>query len=452
MIRDSALQSWGAWLLLIAYVAVSLLHGDLVLSGGLALAAILLAMNGLGRTRLWLPVHDTHWWPSHPRLQWLHHIFDEGEFAGIAIAVVCLALIVQRGEAAFPSGAIAFATGPITLFGILSAANLAAADMQHLLSKLERRVGTFLTIVLGSCLASFASVGAAAFVGDYFVTRSKTENKPAVATGLAATIGSGMGLTPFAAPPVLIVWPLLQSNLAWTLGTLITLVGVGAMLHVYLSALRFKDLIEPAAARLDSDHARWPASAVLLLIVVLANIFFAGHPLVLAIDVATGVAGIRQGRDYASRWQPLVLATLLAGLDVVGRESDPFIQSLATHLPAEAPTLLLAWMLWYVTAFTSHFADNALASRIFIGVAFTLGAHTGRSAEEADLLAASVVLGAMWGGFALIPANLPNFRLAKVFEVSPGAWGRAALTRLYLSTGWIQPLWIAAAFLLWHHF
>jgi hypothetical protein len=186
-------------------------------------------------------------------------------------------------------------------------------------------------------------------------------------------------------------------------------------------------------------------------VVVTANIIAAGHPLVLALDLAVGVAGIRAGHDYATRWQPTILALLLAGLDVVGRESDPFIQSLATHLPADAPTLLLALMLWYATAFTSHFADNALASRIFIGVAFTLGAQAGRSADEADLLAASVVLGAMWGGFALIPANLPNFRLAKVFDVTPAAWGRAALSKLYLSTGWIQPLWLAAIYLLWRH-
>jgi predicted cation transporter len=196
----------------------------------------------------------------------------------------------------------------------------------------------------------------------------------------------------------------------------------------------------------------WPRSALLLLAVVIANIVAAGTPIVLVVDVLLGLYAMRRGTDYATRWQPLVLAVLLAGLDLVGRESDPFIQSLAAHLPESAPTVLLACVLWYATAFTSHFADNALASRIFIGVAFTIGSHDGRSPEEADLLAASVVLGAMWGGFALIPANLPNFRLAKVFEVSPGEWGRAAVSRLYLSTGWIQPLWIVALFLFWKHF
>lgn len=447
MIRDSALQSWGAWVLLIAYVIVSVQHGDPVLTGGLALGAILLAMNGLGRTRMWLPVHDEHWWRTHPHLQWLHHTFDEGEFAGIAIAIVCCALIVYRGESPFHDDALAFASGPVTLLGILAAANIAATDMRRLLARLENAVGAMWTLVIGSCLASFASVGAAVFVGDYFVERTRQEHRPAVATGLAATIGSGMGLTPFAAPPVLIVWPLLQARVGWSLGTLLALVGVGSLLHVLVSALRFKDLIEPAPN--TPSATGWPRSALVLLGVVIANIAAAGHPLVLAIDVLIGVAGMRRGTDYATRWQPLVLALLLAGLDLVGRESDPFIQALAGYLPASAPTLLLAWMLWYATAFTSHFADNALASRIFIGVAFTLGVTSGRSHAEADLLAASVVLGAMWGGFALIPANLPNFRLAKVFAVPPGEWGKAALSRLYLSTGWIQPLWIVAIYFLW---
>ena len=449
MIRQSALQSWGAWALLIAYAVSNVIHGDPVIAGGLALAAILLAMNGLGRTRLWLPVRETHWWQTHPRLQTLHHVFDEGEFAGIAIAATCLVFVELRGADPFPDGVVTFATGPITLLGILSAANLAARDMLALLGRVERIAGTFATLVIGSCLASFASVGAAVFVGDYFVGRTAPEDKPAVATGLAATIGSGMGLTPFAAPPVLIVWPLLVDRVGWTLMTLLELVGIGALLHVLLSAWRFRHRIGPAPA--STTQPAWPRSAWLLVVVVTANIVAAGHPLVLALDLAVGVAGIRAGHDYATRWQPTILALLLAGLDVVGRESDLFIQSLATHLPADAPTLLLALMLWYATAFTSHFADNALASRIFIGVAFTLGAQAGRSADEADLLAASVVLGAMWGGFALIPANLPNFRLAKVFDVTPAAWGRAALSKLYLSTGWIQPLWLAAIYLLWRH-
>ncbi|NDD74466.1 MAG: hypothetical protein EBZ40_05740 [Gammaproteobacteria bacterium] len=450
MIRDSALQSWGAWALLGVYVWVSVHHGDVVVAGGLALGAILLAMNGLGRTRLWLPVTDEHWWRTHPRLHWLHHTFDEGELAGIAIALVCAAMMLERGDEVMPSGLRAFVAGPLTLFGVLSAANLASADMRQLLARLERAVGLFWTIVLGSTLASFASVGAAVFVGDYFAARTTTDDRPAVATGLAATIGSGMGLTPFAAPPVLIVWPLLQAQVGWSLGTLVVLVGIGALLHVALSAMRFKDLIGPTPPQ--TTMAGWPRTALLLLVVVLANIVAAGTPAVLVADVLIGLYAMRRGADYATRWQPLVLAVLLAGLDLVGRESDPFIQSLAAHLPESAPTVLLACILWYATAFTSHFADNALASRIFIGVAFTIGAHDGRSPEEADLLAASVVLGAMWGGFALIPANLPNFRLAKVFEVSPGEWGRAALSRLYLSTGWIQPLWIVAVFLFWKHY
>jgi NAD(P)-dependent dehydrogenase (short-subunit alcohol dehydrogenase family) len=122
--------------------------------------------------------------------------------------------------------------------------------------------------------------------------------------------------------------------------TLLELVGIGALLHVLLSAWRFRHRIGPAPA--STTQPAWPRSAWLLVVVVTANIVAAGHPLVLALDLAVGVAGIRAGHDYATRWQPTILALLLAGLDVVGRESDPFIQSLATHLPADAPTLPLS--------------------------------------------------------------------------------------------------------------
>jgi hypothetical protein len=80
---------------------------------------------------------------AHPRLRWLHHTFDEGELAGIAIALVCALMMFERGDAVFPSGLLAFVAGPLTLFGVLSAADLASADMRQLLARLERAVGLF---------------------------------------------------------------------------------------------------------------------------------------------------------------------------------------------------------------------------------------------------------------------------------------------------------------------
>ena len=448
--RQTIWRSWLSWLLLLAYVWLNLSTYNPIIGGALALLAILLAMNGLAQTQQLFLVDDQHWWKRHPILYHLHKIFDEGEFAGILFALIFWFFMILRGGPIFSQGAEHFVTGPLTLLGIMSAANLAVRNMSALLNWLERRLGLYWAIVIGSCFSSFASLGAAVFIGDYFVARVSQKNRAAAATGFASSIGSGMGITPFAAPPVLIVWPSLVGTLGWNISTLALWVGVGSLLHVLVSTWRLRSLIDKDIPLPTIRHG-FPTPLLGLLLIVGANILDAQHLVTWALNLSAGVIAWQAGRDYPSRWQALVLSLLLAGLELVGRETDPFIQAVANYIPVDLPPLLLAWILWYATAFTSHFADNALASRIFIGVAIALGskldAQLSDGSRMTDLLAASVVLGAIWGGFVLIPANLPNFRLARVFQVTPQEWAQSALKNYYLITIWIHPLWISA--LLW---
>jgi predicted cation transporter len=437
------LQSWLAWGLLCAYVALSLGHDntDPRLLGALALGAIVLAMNGMAKTELWFTSRSPDWWRKHPILKAIHHVHNEGEMAGVAVAVVIL--LCQLGRGGHPHYAVneAFA-----LAGIMSAANLAVRRMMPILKLTERLFGTWGAIVVGSLLASVTGPAAAIFLAGYFKPRTPESEKVRVTTGLATAMGSGAGLIPFASPPILIVWAVLQKQFGWGISDLLLFVGVGAIFHVALTAWSVRKLITPpkeAEAMEDRTpwFAYWPLA--LLFMVVAVNMSLESHKQVVATWVMNALVtvwalaalggakahgevenGEEKPQGQTRDWQPVILAFLLMGLEIVGGEAGPLIEWIASFIPQTLPVWLIAILLWWVTAFVSHFADNALASRVFITVAVTLAAALG--AIYAALLAAAVLLGALFGGFVFVPANLPNFKLKKEFGVSEGEWAASA--------------------------
>ncbi|MDD5055106.1 MAG: hypothetical protein PHZ00_02445 [Candidatus Peribacteraceae bacterium] len=452
-IVDEIVQSWIAWSLIIAYIILAVASPATenlnLWMGGLAIVAILLGMNGLARTELWLTSRGPAWFRKHPVARVLHHIHNEGELAGIAIAGIVLLAQLHRGVH------VHFAlTEAFTLLGIMSAANLSVRQMMPIMSLVERFTGTWGAIVVGSFLSSLTGEPAAAvFLSEYFKHRTAPQDKERVATALGATIGSGGGLLPFSAPPILIIWAILRSTFGWGLGDLLVLVGVGCLLHVTLVAWKLRPRIQPSNA---SSHRltlkdTWPL--LVLAVTVGLNVSYDTHHWTLLTwgwDAAIGIAALiaalqnpriveSEGHEQQGRgrhWQPLTLGVLLMGLEIVGTEAEPLLHALAGLIPENAPILLVALMLWYATAFTSHFADNALASRVFITVAASLTAVLGHG----DLLALSVVLGALFGGFLLIPANLPNFAIAAEFGISSGGWARTAWRWYWSGIGHI--VWI----------
>lgn len=460
---EAVLQSWLAWALLWAYVTLNLAQTppDPLWSGGLALLAILLAMNGLAKTELWWTSKSPEWFRAHPFARWFHHLHNEGELAGIFVAGVVLACQLLRHE--HPH--FAFAEG-FALLGIMSAANIAVHRMMPIMAFVEKVSGKWGALVIGSLLSSFTGEpSAAVFLSEYFRGRTPAGKKNRVATGLGATIGSGGGLLPFSAPPILIVWAILGREFGWGLGHLLLYVGGACILHVAIVAWRMRADIaayepQPKEPAKQSISDYWPLA--LLAAVVGLNMTFEFHHLKIltwGIDALVAICALaisyRDNPDTAAdarelpqevhehshgessgRWQPVTLALLLMGLEIVGTEAEPLLQVLAGAIPITAPVLLVVLVLWLLSAVTSHFADNALASRVYITVAVSLTAVMGHG----NLLAMAVVLGALFGGFLLIPANLPNFAISKKFGVSPGGWAGTAW-RWYWS-GVVHVIWI----------
>ncbi|MBT3864960.1 hypothetical protein HOE67_05040 [Candidatus Peregrinibacteria bacterium] len=430
LFMEALLSSWAAWTALFVMVGVMLSHGNPLISGAAVLIAAILGMNGLARTDMWLTSEGPGWWRKHKFLKIFHHITDEGELAGIFVGVVALIVLFVVGEGShlhFPY------MEAFTLLGIMSAANIAVQYMIPVMGVIEKFFGIRGVLIGGSLLSSLTGEPAASvFLAEYVKKRVNPEDRPKVATGLAATIGSGGGLMPFAAPPILIVYSILVSEFNWGIPTLIAFVGAGCVAHVITSSFWFAKYIKPNEDVHPKIDMKGVALLAMMAVVVLWHIFYPG----LALWIFDGALGItswylahKKYKDcseglkedaFTAKWQPIILAVLLVALEIIGVIADPLIASLSHQIPASFPPILIMFTLFFMTAWVSHFADNALASRVFIMVAVVLKGTFGM--ELGSLFAASVVMGALFGGFLLIPANLPNFYLARAFKVTPGAW------------------------------
>lgn len=466
-----------------------LLHDELF-SGGFLMLALLFAMNGMSRTELLLGNDAPLWWKQSRMTKWLHFVHDEGEMAGIfQVVVVLLVAFLTNVSIHFHLDHTAPITPltipvsePLTLLGIMSAAQLAVRNMAPVMGALERIFGLRWAIAIFSLLGSLAgepsvAVNLTAYVKD----RIKDENRAKASVGLGAVIGFGGGLTWFAAPPILIVAAVLQTSFGWTLYDLLLYVGGGCVLSVVVIAWRLASLIEHVEPKRDRIRVGWQLP--LLIFVIVAN-FVAPHEV--AVWLLNGSVGLinivlqlqRYGLDghgepFQATWQPLILALLLGSLEIAGQVIDPLLSWVGSGIP----TIVVPWLeiqvasafpglsdwyqlrlvafavgvvLWYLSGFTSHFADNALASRVYISVAIVVAIGFNEiDPEIGSLMAMAVILGSLFGGLALIPANLPNFVIAKIMEVGPGDWAKKGFFGEYYILGAITNLvWMAGWFFL----
>lgn len=451
---EALFSSWFAWAALFVMIGVMASKGSPMASGLAVLVAAVLGMNGLARTDMWLTSEGPHWWKHHKYLKFFHHITNEGELAGIFVGVVAAIMLFSTGlghEVHFPY------KEALTLLGIMSAANIAVRHMIPVMGVIERISGVRGVIIVGSLLSSLTGEPAASvFLAEYVKKRVDEKDRPRVATGLAATIGSGGGLMPFAAPPILIVFAILESEFGWGIPTLIGFVGLGCVAHVIVASFWFSKHIK----KHEEHHPRFEKEGFfylgLMAVVVAWHIVAPGIALWI-FDILLGVTSFLMARkkylncpeelreeSFTAKWQPIILSTLLVALEIIGVVADPLITAIAAQIPTTLSPLIIGFILFFVTAWVSHFADNALASRVFIVVPVVLKATFG--AEISSLLAACVVMGALFGGFLLIPANLPNFYLARALKVGPGAWVK--ISWILYPSGIAYVTWITAKYLM----
>lgn len=450
-------KSWGAWFAFTAFIFFYT-TSQYTFAGLFIVIAAVMAMNGLAQTDIVFAHRTPSWWKKHPTLKVLHFINSEGEMAGIFVGVLTLIVIgLTRShdleEIHWPI-AEAF-----TLFGIMSFANWTVHHMVTVMTLVEKFTGKFGVVFLGSLLSAVTGEpSAAVFLSEYLGSRVAPENRPKLATAIAGSIGSGGGWLPFAAPPILIIWSILSHDFGWSIFNLMMYVGLGCVSHAFIVSIFATRYIKDPEEKLSTPNL--PVALMtfgFLALLVLAHILIHGPFLwlldgIIGLNVSFTLSSLysdklaalikkkklktdelrRSDEEYehlaekafSATYQPLLLSFLLLSLEVIGHVAEPFIEVIAESLPESWPLLLTAVFLFYITAAVSHFADNALASRVFIVVALSFMSHMGEGA--ANLLAIAVVYGALYGGFLMIPANLPNFAISRAFHVDSGKWFKNA--------------------------
>lgn len=433
LLRESLIQSWLGLGTLFAFFISVYFHLSTIILGALAVIMAVLFMNGLGKTEIIFATRSPSWWKEYKAFHIFHHLTNEGELAGILVGVILFVYLYSSGQA--HSVHLPYAAA-LALGGIMAAANMATSDIIPLLNRLERYITVWGAVLVGTLLSSLTGAASSVFLSKYLLDRVDKKNKDEVGLRLSAGIGMGNGILPFVAPPILIVWALLQEKLGWSLLDLLFYVGIIAIFYSGFITYKIKNLVLPNLHE-GVNQKIFSSFLLLLLVVLFCNVVAYDNIFVMALNGIVLILGVVKGVDFNDKWQPVILGLLLIALEIIGHMADPFITWLVKSIiPENMPIVILGILLFATTAWVSHVADNALASRIFVAVILTMP----QAVNYGDFLIASVLIGALFGGFLLIPGNIPNFPIARIFEVSSGAWLKAGL-KIYW-TAIIPIVWI----------
>ena len=245
---------------------------------------------------------------------------------------------------------------------------------------------------------------------------------------LFVNISIGGTLTPYAAPPVLMV----AGTWNWDLAYMLTHFGWKAALAVTVNAvgvtlvLRRELAVLPAGTAVESRPAL-PASVVLLHLLLLAGVVaFAHHPamflglLLLFLGIASAYP---EHQDRLLLREGLLVAFFLAGLVVLGGQQQWWLEPLLTRMDAHE--------VFFGAIVLTAFTDNAALTY--------LGSLVPGLSEEFKV---ALVAGAVTGGGLTVVANAPN---PAGFSILRGAFAEGAIHPLGLAAAALVPTAVAAA-------
>lgn len=248
--------------------------------------------------------------------------------------------------------------------------------------------------LLGSLITEPAAMTLAALMLRDCVFSAQVSERLKYATlgVLFVNISVGGTLTPFAAPPVLMVADTWQWDLTYMLQTFgwkaAVAVAVNSALVTMFMRRELLGLGEPAAARMTVQ----PIVVAIHLAFLLGIILFAHHPVVFVglllffLGYATAYA---EHQDRLILREALLVAFFLAGLVVLGGQQSWWLQPLLLGLSADA----VFYAATALTAITDNAALTYLASLV-----------PGLSHE----FKVAIVAGAVTGGGLTVIANAPN--------------------------------------------
>jgi hypothetical protein len=346
---------------------------------------------------------------KHPRHAGVWHLLGEVEVVfGLWAMVLAIALFTLAGKAPtleylesrnFTEPLFVFAIMVVAgTRSILQVCGLIVQQIARITPWPKAMVNYFLLLsvvpLLGSLITEPAAMTLAALMlrDSVFSARVSEKLKYATLGVLFVNISIGGTLTPFAAPPVLMVAATWQWDLAFMLQTFgwkaAVAVFVNATMVTLLVRRELLGLGEPTAARMTVP----PVVVAVHLAFLLGIVLFAHHPVVfmgLLLFFIGYASAYAAHQDRLILREALLVAFFLAGLVVLGGQQSWWLQPLLMGLSADA----VFYGATALTAITDNAALTYLASLV-----------PGLS----DEFKVAIVAGAVTGGGLTVIANAPN--------------------------------------------
>lgn len=347
---------------------------------------------------------------KYPRHSGIWHLLGEVEVVfgfWALVLVLCMALALGTSEATAYVDSRNF-TEPLFVFAIMVVAGTRpilefAKTCVRLTARsvpLPRNAAYYFTVMslvplLGSFITEPAAMTLAALIlrDRYYAAGISKRCMYATLGVLFVNISIGGTLTPFAAPPVLMV----ASTWDWDMAFMFTTFGWKAAIAVVFNALVATLIFRKELAALEipfeGSTARMPAALVITHLLFLAGIVvFAHHPAVFMglLLFFLGVAhAYERHQDRLILREGLLVAFFLAGLVVLGGQQQWWLQPLLMAMSPDA-------VFYGATALTAV-TDNAALT------------YLGSLVEGlSDEFKYALVAGAVSGGGLTVIANAPN--------------------------------------------
>lgn len=347
---------------------------------------------------------------SQPRHAGLWHLLGEVEVVfgfWAMVLMLCMFALQGKAEATAYLDSRNF-TEPLFVFAIMVVAGTrpilracgAAVQTMARLMPLPRGMALYFLLLafvplLGSFITEPAAMTLAALMLRDTVLGQPVSNRLKYATlgVLFVNISIGGTLTPFAAPPVLMVASKWNWDLAFMLGTFGWKAAIAVLVNAGGAMLLFRKELVRLGAPQDPDEAPVPAAVVAVHVLFLAGIVvFAHHPAVflgLFLFFLGFTAAYQRHQSPLILREALLVAFFLGGLVVLGGQQQWWLQPLLMKMDANA-------VFFGATALTA-ITDNAALT------------YLGSLVEGlTDDFKVALVAGAVTGGGLTVIANAPN--------------------------------------------
>ncbi len=356
------------------------------------------------------------------------------------VLIVAMALLASRTEAVAYLDSRNF-TEPMFVFAIMVVAGsrpiLQGArrlvDLLVRLLPLPAKLAFFFTSLaivplLGSFITEPAAMTLAAMLlRDAVFANASNRLRYATLGVLFVNVSIGGTLTPFAAPPVLMVAAKWNFDLVYMLTHFGWKAAIAVMINAAALTMLFSREIRQMPAAPASDTARVPSLLLALHLVLLVGIVvFAHHPaafmavLLLFMGIATAYP---QHQDRLILREGLLVAFFLGGLVVLGGQQQWWLQPLLLQMDATS--------VYYGATALTAITDNAALTY--------LGSLVDGLSEEFKY---ALVSGAVTGGGLTIIANAPNPAGASILR---SRFDDGAISALGLLAGAALPTVVAIA-------